>query len=107
MKTLDHSKYQKALQQSTHDNPARRLQQQPQSKKRTNIMAIDARQHVDAIGECATVTADKVDSCITDARHDIYKKGTRCFGAKGSHADLIAWDVVEAIHTLIGQKPDT
>ncbi|CAB9519608.1 expressed unknown protein [Seminavis robusta] len=114
MNKLDHTKNQKALlQQSTEGkgSQTRRLQQQQQPNKlgkRTNIMAIDARKHVDAIGECATVTAEQVGSCITDARHDIYKKGTRCFGEKGSHADLIAWDVIEAIHKLMQRpRPET
>jgi hypothetical protein len=74
------------------------------SSKRTNLVAIDARQYVSSLGECATNQAEQVGTCLTDVTHEYYDKGERCLGTKGGHADLVAFDVVEAIYKVMWEK---
>ncbi|CAB9500378.1 expressed unknown protein [Seminavis robusta] len=87
----------------------RRLEEEEEEQtttlaKRTNLMAIDARKYVEVLGECATSTIENVGTCLTDTKHELYSKGPRCFGDKGGHADLVAWDIIEAIYSLIWRK---
>ena len=68
---------------------------------RTNVMAVDARQYTHELGECSTEEFKTVSTCITDTEHDRYDQGHRCFGSRGGHADLISYDLIEAIHELL------
>ena len=72
--------------------------------RRTNLAVIDGRKYTRTLGECATDKGDTVGTCLTDPNDPRYETGARCFGALGSHADLVAWDLVEAIYKVMWNK---
>jgi len=85
----------------------RKKARDPITQRRTNLIAINARAYIDGIfggEECATDQMKVVGSCITDPNHAHYAKGHRCFGKYGGHADLVAWDVIEAIYKLYNRQ---
>lgn len=53
------------------------------------------------VQECSSDTRHIVTTCITNTTSYRYQNGHRCMGAYGGHPDLIAWDLIEALHELI------
>jgi hypothetical protein len=101
MLAADNEKHLERMMNQMHD-----IQKQ---QKRTNLRSIHARQHVEAIGaECSknsSLRGDRiVGTCVTNTSHSEYANGHRCVGDKGGQADLVAWDVIEAIYDVLGQE---
>lgn len=66
---------------------------------RRNIVAINARQYVSYIGECATDGVETIGTCINPKlRRNPHH---RCMGENGGHTDLVAWDIAEEIRNLL------
>jgi len=74
------------------------------------LRLVRGRAHIDALDiECGTDGIQTVNDCcnLGDATpfgrkpEDIH----RCTGANGGHADLLAWDVIEALHEMILSVP--
>ena len=71
-------------------------QQQQKQKGGTDprLTFVDARNHVQNLGiECATPEKNAVGTCVNAT------KGARCVGPRGGYPDLVAWDVMEHLHT--------
>jgi hypothetical protein len=65
-------------------------------KERSNIVFLDGRKHIDSIGmECGSNYHHTVGICGGQ------ENAHRCTGKYGGHPDLIAWDVIETLHTLL------
>ena len=86
-----------------HNHAHHRRQLQDQTReRRNNLRAIDARRYTSQLGECATDEGfQTVGTCLTDNTNRWYQNGHRCFGAQGGHADLVAWDLIEAFYKLL------
>jgi hypothetical protein len=84
-----------------NNNTRRQLYRFVKKKKRTNLIAIDARKYTSKLGECSTETFKTVGTCMTDPSHPRYAQGHKCMGAYGSHADLVAWDLIEAMYKVM------
>ena len=69
---------------------------------RTNLRSVNGRNYIQELGgdECSSNVGDKVTTCAKRST-SVYKNGHRCTGAKGGQSDLIAWDVVEALHDVL------
>jgi hypothetical protein len=74
------------------------------------ILVLSGRAHVEAMGaECGTDGPDAAGECWNDdgeaRRRSPYGRPPRdmhrCAGPGGGHADLVAWDVGEALHDLL------
>jgi hypothetical protein len=66
--------------------------------RKHNYGAILSRNYIDALGgdECGTDDKNGVDVCA------FWKKAShRCMGNQGAHPDLIAFDVQEALYSLL------
>lgn len=68
------------------------------------VQAIDARKYIPLLGECGSDARLGIGECYSD---DIEREGMRrpdgmhrCVGAQGGHPDLIAWEVIEFLHTV-------
>lgn len=74
---------------------------------RTNLRSVNGRNYIEALGgdECSSnnkVGGDAVVStCVTDRSDPVYENGHRCTGVNGGQSDLVAWDVVEALHDIL------
>ena len=68
------------------------LQQVEAIKKidRTNISAIDGRQYMKLLPECASNLHDTVGTCVTERKHKRYRNGHQCTGRSGGYRDLIS-----------------
>lgn len=75
-----------------------------QALQRSNVVFVDARQHIDKIqNECASFNRKGVSDCVWDFDNaDMYNSTHRCVGEHGGHPDLVGWDVVEHLHGLLG-----
>ena len=76
-----------------------------QKSNRHNVLLLCGRAHIEALGiECGSDGKDTLNDCSN--RGDVTPFGRssehmhRCTGDKGGHADLLAWDVIEALHTM-------
>jgi hypothetical protein len=75
-----------------------------QRDKAVDIAYLEARKYVKAMGlpsdtgECGSPRASVISDCIhgEKARRRLH----RCTGTKGSHPDLIAWDLVDFVNSL-------
>jgi muramoyltetrapeptide carboxypeptidase LdcA involved in peptidoglycan recycling len=107
----------------SHDNATAMIQQllsfdqEGRRTRRGNLRSIHGRMFIEQlldkqrtrnhtklpkkVQECATDTRRTVDTCVTNTSSYRYRNGHRCTGARGGHADLIAWEVVEALHDLL------
>jgi hypothetical protein len=71
-------------------------------KEQSNIVYLNGRKHIDGIGiECGS---DGLGLCQNpgdgiEGREP--KNMHRCTGEHGGHADLLAWDVIETLYTLL------
>jgi hypothetical protein len=70
------------------------------------VQLVRGRAHIDAIGiECGTDGIGTVTDCCNSGDTTQFRRLPenmhRCTGAKGGHADLLAWDVIEALHEMI------
>jgi hypothetical protein len=77
----------------------KRAQQNKMSWNRTNhnILFLSGRKHIQAIGlECGSKLKKGMGHCGNRDPND-----HRCVGPRGGHPDLLAWDIIEAIHTLV------
>jgi hypothetical protein len=76
-----------------------------QESDRINILAIDSRKYVQVLGECATDKSAIVSTCSKDFKSPKKRgmNGHRCVGEHGGHPDLVAWDIVEEFHRIIGK----
>ncbi|CAB9518264.1 expressed unknown protein [Seminavis robusta] len=87
---------------------------------RSNLRAVYARRYIDkliaaqlheheqannkkklAVEECSIDGRTAVGTCDTDPTGTRFRDGHRCTGSRGGHPDLIAWDVVEALHNVL------
>lgn len=82
---------------------------------RTNIRTINARKYVNKLEsmmshkekaktpfyECVTDVQRDVGTCNLDKKSRRFANGHRCMGEKGGHPDLVAWDVIEALHEML------
>ena len=59
------------------------------------VRLVNGRQYIPWLGECATNNWQSIGVCGDD------ETAHRCIGARGGHPDLVAWDVVEAVHELV------
>lgn len=72
----------------------------------TDIIVIDARKHIEAMGdECGSDSLSEVGLCLNTVEDNNGgrdpKDMHRCIGKNGGHPDLVAWDVVEGLHQLL------
>lgn len=74
------------------------------AENRSNIVFLNGRTHISRLGlECGSDDRTIVGTC-----HEAGESGRpafdmhRCTGRRGGHADLLAWDVVEALYSLLG-----
>lgn len=74
---------------------------------RSNLRSVDGRNYIEELGgkECSSNVGEKVSTCVTDRSNIVYKNGHRCTGDKGGQPDLIAWDVVDALHDVLKTPP--
>jgi hypothetical protein len=61
-----------------------------------NVRLVNGRQYAPLLGECGSNQWQSVGVCEDDAT------AHRCIGERGGHPDLVAWDVIEAMHDLLG-----
>lgn len=73
----------------------RLMQTEAAQSNRANVMVLDGRRHMDALGECAAMPKHDVGPCVNQT------VGHRCAGAYGGHADVMVWDIVETLHRLL------
>lgn len=59
---------------------------------RPNVLFVNGREYVPLLGECSADVWDRVGECNDDLM------AHRCIGQRGGHPDLIAWDILEALH---------
>ena len=76
------------------------------SSDRKDLAFVRGRKHIDALqNECGTDGHFEMGVCLN--RGDKHSYGQlvenmhRCNGPRGSHADLVAWDVVASMHQLL------
>ena len=79
------------IQQPEHDETVRTIQQ----IGRSNLRAINARRYIDRLGECSSDWQTIIGNCTNQTNSH------RCMGQKGGIPDLVAWDLVEAFHTVL------
>lgn len=70
-------------------------------QSRDNVRAVDSRENSDG-AECSCLLSPKVTTCLTNTKNRGYTEGHRCMGKWGGQPDLVAWDVVENFHELLG-----
>lgn len=74
------------------------------SSNHTNVVHyVDGRQHIDAMHqECACPNRTHAEDCdeLLDNPDPDYP-AHRCVGEHGGHPDLVAWDVMEYLHSLL------
>jgi hypothetical protein len=76
--------------------PKSALQAIQNHTERSNIVCLSGRKHINTIGiECGSNDHNTVGICGDG------QTAHRCTGKYGGHADLIAWDVIETLYTLI------
>ena len=76
-------------------------------KNRTNIHVIDGRKYIKAIGyECGSDLYKSIGECLemTDETPRLANEMHRCAGNMGGHADLIGWEVVESVFTVLSKN---
>ena len=73
---------------------------------RTNIYLVDARKHIDVLGECGSDVISEMGTCRNTGDG---VKGSReaeamhrCTGLNGGHPDLVSWDIVEQLYEVLG-----
>ena len=75
------------------------------TRNRTNIHIVDARKHIQFLGECASDGRFAISDCLDVGDSNEFGRDPRemhrCVGKKGGHPDLVAWDVIEQLHHLL------
>jgi len=71
------------------------------SSRAKNIKILNGRAHVEVLGECASLKPWEFDICRMGTQGNIGNQH-RCTGAKGGHADLLAWDLIETLYNVMG-----
>lgn len=62
------------------------------------MAVVHGRKYVPELGECGSDTWTNVSECIENPTLH------RCIGRKGGHPDLVAFDMVEAVHNVLSSK---
>jgi hypothetical protein len=70
----------------------REMMESIKKANRSNVLFVNGRMYIPLLGECASVRWDQVSDCLST------ESGHRCIGRRGGHPDLLAWDVIEALH---------
>ena len=76
------------------------------TRNRTNIHIVDARKHIQFLGECASDERTVIGVCLDVGNNDGGRNPQdmhRCTGQNGGHPDLVAWDVIEQLFSLLEQ----
>lgn len=85
--------------QPQHEQVVRQMKNITQTTGRTNLQAVNARQHVAGMNraECGSDSSSTIGTCFTNRAGFVYSNGHRCMGDKGGEPDIVAYDVVEAL----------
>lgn len=86
-----------------HQHALELIQTLSVTHRRDNLRSVNGRNYIDELGgeECSSNVGEVVATCVTDKSNHVYKNGHRCAGDKGGQPDLIAWDVVDALHNVL------
>jgi hypothetical protein len=71
------------------------------AKTRNNLHSMDSRKHIDALG-VERSSNEKLVSAVP-GRCGNRTEQRRCSGTMGGHSDLVAFDVVQALHSSLQQ----
>lgn len=77
---------------------------QKENPGRDNIKIVDARKHIEVLGECGSDDMHGIGVCLEAGDKSVSRDPTemhRCTGEKGGHPDLVAWDIVEELHHIL------
>jgi hypothetical protein len=67
---------------------------------RPNLHFVNGRTYIPLLGEeCASDQWDQISDCLPKASQH------RCIGRRGGHPDLVAWDIIEAVHNYSNSCP--
>jgi hypothetical protein len=89
---------------------ARKKNARPEGPRRDrhNIVYLSGRHHIPALGECGWDSWNTVGVCLMEGDESPFGRVPvdmhRCTGARGGHPDLLAWDIIEELYRLIGDK---
>ncbi|CAB9512805.1 expressed unknown protein [Seminavis robusta] len=100
------------------------MNQLQKTKQRNNIKYIHGRRYIKEVEtiqgqtalyntrfpplhECATDTRHVVGTCVTNVTSFRFANGHRCMGNRGGYPDLVAWDVVTALHKMLSSSTTT
>ena len=75
-------------------------------RRQSTVVVVHSRAHIEALGhECGSDGMTEIGLCWNRDETTPYGRKPsdmhRCTGPQGGHPDLLAWDVVEALHTLL------
>ena len=83
---------------------------QTRDRPHPQLTLLRGRAHIEALGiECGSDGVETVNDCCNQGDATPFKRMPedmhRCTGVKGGHADLLAWDVIDALHEMISSVP--
>lgn len=92
--------------ETNHKYVVKRMNNITAETGRTNLYAINARDHIVQLGgaECSSDENKLVGTCATRRKSFTYSSGHKCMGNKGGEPDMVAYDVVETLWQIFGTQ---